>query len=70
MMVFSNRIIIKNLQCDSNSSGQVDIADVQSVAGAFGLAVPPAPSRYDLRPDGMIDLWDVLAAGECWMARP
>ncbi len=70
MMVFSNRIIIKNLQCDSNSSGQVDIADVQSVAGAFGLAVPPAPSRYDLRPDGMIDLWDVLAAGECWMAQP
>lgn len=69
MMAFSNRITIQALQCDTDSSGQVNIADVQSVAGAFGLAVPPAPTRYDLRPDGRIDLWDVLAAGECWMAR-
>jgi len=69
MMAFSNRILIQNLQCDANNDGQVNIVDVQSIAGAFGQSVPPAPTRYDLRPDGIIDLWDVLAAGECWTAR-
>jgi hypothetical protein len=69
MMAFSNRIVIRPLQCDANSSGYVDIADVQVVAGAFGQIVPPAPARYDLRPDGRIDLWDIIAAGECWLVR-
>jgi hypothetical protein len=69
MMAFSNRITIQPLQCDTNSSGQVNIADVQVVAGAFGQTVPPAPASYDLRPDGQIDLWDITAASECWLAR-
>lgn len=69
MLAFSNRILIENLQCDANNDSQVNIVDVQTIAGAFGQSVPPAPTRYDLRPDGIIDLWDVLAAGECWMAR-
>ncbi|HSN74023.1 MAG TPA: hypothetical protein VL334_02890, partial [Anaerolineae bacterium] len=69
MMAFSNRITIQPLQCDTNSSGQVDIADIQVVAGAFGQTVPPAPASYDLRPDGQIDLWDITAASECWLAR-
>jgi len=69
MMAFSNRIVIQPLQCDTDSSGQVNIADVQVVAAAFGQTVPPAPARYDLRPDGQIDLWDITAASECWLAR-
>ncbi len=67
-MVFSNRITIKELACDINNSGHVDIADVQTVASAFGQTAPPAPARYDLRADGQIDLWDVIAAGQCWLA--
>jgi hypothetical protein len=69
MMAVSNRIVIQPLQCDTNSSGQVNIADVQVVAGAFGQTVPPAPATYDLRPDGQIDLWDITAVSECWLAR-
>jgi hypothetical protein len=69
MMVFSNRITIQHMQCDMDSSGLIDIVDVQVVAAAFGQNVPPAPTRYDLRADGRIDLWDVMAAGECWLAR-
>jgi hypothetical protein len=69
MMAFSNRIVIQPLQCDTNNNGQLDIADVQVVAGAFGQSVPPAPARYDLRPDSVIDLWDVTAAAECWLTR-
>jgi hypothetical protein len=69
MLAFSNRIVIKPLQCDTDSSGQVNIADIQVVAGAFGQAVPPAPASYDLRPDGRIDLWDITAASECWLLR-
>jgi len=65
-MALSNRIYIKNMQCDVNNSGQMTIADVQSVAGAFGQTVPPAPLAYDLQVDGRIDLWDIIAAGECW----
>jgi hypothetical protein len=67
MLAFSNRIVIKPLQCDTDSSGQVDIGDIQVVAGAFGQTVPPAPASYDLRPDGRIDLWDITAASECWL---
>ncbi|MFZ2360169.1 MAG: hypothetical protein WA040_12575 [Anaerolineae bacterium] len=69
MLAFSNRIVIQPLQCDTDSSGQVNIADVQVVAAAFGQTVPPAPARYDLRPDGRIDLWDITAASECWLVR-
>lgn len=65
-LAFSNRIIINTLQCDVNSSGAVDIADVQTVAHAFGNTVPPTSAALDLRVDGRIDLWDVLAAAECW----
>ena len=69
MMAFSNRILIQPLTCDTNANSQIEIADVQVVAGAFGQTVPPAPARYDLRPDGRIDLWDVTAAAECWLTR-
>lgn len=68
-MVFSNHITVQTLACDVNSSGQTDIVDVQLVAKDFGRSVPPAPTRYDLRRDGRIDLWDVMAVGECWLAR-
>ncbi|MER2599003.1 MAG: hypothetical protein ABTQ73_05745 [Caldilineales bacterium] len=67
-IAFSNRILVKALQCDVDSNTTVDIADVQRVAGAFGQSVPPALAAYDLRPDGSINLWDVITAAECWQA--
>ena len=67
-IVFSNRITINTLSCDVNQSGAVDIADVQTIAAAFGQTVPPAPAAYDLRADGRIDLGDVVIAGQCWAA--
>lgn len=65
-LALSNHIYILDLQCDVNGNGQTDIADVQSVAGAFGQTVPPAPASYDLQESGRIDLWDILAVAECW----
>jgi hypothetical protein len=55
--------------CDVNGDAAVDIADVQAVAGAFNQTVPPAPAAYDLHPDGLIDLQDVVLAAQCWLAR-
>lgn len=68
-IAFSNRIYLRNLQCDVTQDGAIDIADVQSVAGAFNRTVPPAPARYDLHPDGLIDVRDVLLAEQCWRDR-
>ena len=65
-LAFSNHITIPSLQCDVNGNGQTNIADLQSVAGAFGRTVPPAPVAYDLQKNGQIDLWDILTAAECW----
>lgn len=52
MMAFSNRILIQPLTCDTNANSQIEIADVQVVACTQAKTVPPAPARYDLRPDG------------------
>ena len=65
-IALSNRIYIPSLQCDVNGNGQTNIADLQSVAGAFGRTVPPAPVAYDLQKNGQIDLWDIMTAAECW----
>jgi hypothetical protein len=65
-LALSNRIYIASLQCDVTDNGQTDMADLQSVASAFGQAVPPASVAYDLQKNGQIDLWDVLVAAECW----
>lgn len=67
-IAFSNRIYLKSLQCDVNQDMQVDIGDVQSVAGAFNLSVPPAPQAYDLHRDNIIDIRDILLVSQCWLA--
>lgn len=67
-LALSNHIFIPSLQCDVNGNGQTNIADLQTVAGAFGQAVPPAPTAYDLAKNGQIDLWDILVAAECWQS--
>lgn len=69
-IVLSNQIYIRNLQCDVNNSGRADVADVQLVAAQFNNRVPPVPVRYDLHPDGIIDVRDIIAAGTCWHAGP
>jgi hypothetical protein len=66
-IAFSNRIYLKSLQCDVNQDARVDIGDVQSVAGAFNLSVPPAPQAYDLHRDNIIDVRDILLASQCWL---
>ncbi len=68
-VAFSNRIYLKNVQCDVNQSTGVDIVDVQLVAGAFNQTVPPAPAAYDLLRDNLIDVRDVTLAAQCWAAR-
>ena len=68
-IAFSNRIYLKNVQCDVNQSAGVDIVDVQLVAGAFNQTVPPAPAVYDLQRDNRIDVRDVTLAAQCWAAR-
>jgi hypothetical protein len=68
-VAFSNRIYLKNVQCDVNQSTGVDIVDVQLVAGAFNQTVPPAPAAYDLLRDNLIDVRDVTLAAQCWVAR-
>ena len=65
-LAFSNHITIPSLQCDVNGNGQTNIADLQSVASAFGRSVPPAPVAYDLQKNGQIDLRDIMTAAECW----
>jgi hypothetical protein len=67
-MAFTNRLTLEPLSCDVNGDSAVTIADVQSVAGAFGSTAPPAPASLDLWPDGVIDLKDIMRAGDCWTA--
>ena len=68
-IAFSNRIYLRSLQCDVTQDGEIDVTDVQVVAGAFNQTVPPAPARYDLRPDGVIDVHDIVLAAHCWQVR-
>jgi hypothetical protein len=68
-IAFSNRITLHSLQCDVTQDGEMDVTDVQRVAGAFNQTVPPAPARYDLHPDGLIDVQDVTLAAQCWQER-
>ena len=68
-VAWSNRITLRSLPCDVTQDGEIDIADVQSVAGAFNQSVPPAPARFDLHPDGRIDVQDVVLAEQCWEER-
>lgn len=53
------------LACDVNHDFVIDMVDVQSVAGAWGQN--PAPPAYDLVPDGVIDVLDIIAAAHCWL---
>ncbi len=53
------------LACDVNHDFAINMADVQSVAGAWGQI--PAPPAYDLVQDGVIDVLDIIAATECWL---
>ncbi len=68
-IAFSNRIYLRSLQCDVTQDGVVNIVDMQSVAGAFNQTVPPAPERFDLHPDGVINVRDVVLAEQCWRQR-
>ena len=68
-IAFSNRIYLKDLSCDVNKDFLVSVADVQTVAGAFNLSAPPASPAYDLRPDGIIDVRDIVLATQCWLAQ-
>jgi len=45
---------------DFDLSNTVDILDVLTLKPAFGGAVPPTSSRYDLNEDAAIDILDVL----------
>jgi hypothetical protein len=67
-IILSNRIYVRDLQCDVNSSGHVDIVDAQLVAASFNDTVPPVPVRYDLHHDGIIDIRDIVAMGACWQS--
>ncbi len=67
-IILSNRIYVRDLQCDVNSSGHVDIVDAQLVAASFNHTVPPVPVRYDLHHDGIIDIRDIVAMGACWQS--
>lgn len=68
-IAFSNPIYIEQVVCDVNGDGNVTIADLQEVAGAYGQPVPPASGAYDLRPDERIDVRDVELAAQCWLTR-
>ena len=47
--------------------GDVDVADVQRVAGCWQRAISPAcPARLDLDASGAIDLLDVVFVAETW----
>jgi len=47
---------------DVNNDGFSDITDISTVAASFGLAVPPAPARYNIAPDPpdvFVDIADI-----------
>jgi hypothetical protein len=48
---------------DINSDGFVDVTDIVALSADFGLAVPPAPARYDIAPepagDNFVDITDI-----------
>lgn len=50
---------------DVNCNGDVDISDIQTVAGRWET---PAGTEYyyDLNDDGLIDLSDIQTAAELW----
>lgn len=68
LAVLSNRIYVRDVNCDVNGSGSVTIADIQSVSAVIDASVPPAPAAADLHTDGIIDIRDIIAAGACWQA--
>jgi titin len=45
---------------DFNQSGSVSVTDVLAIKPHFGLAVPPAPVRFDIKPSNSISVTDVL----------
>ncbi|MFZ2487987.1 MAG: hypothetical protein WAZ19_07670, partial [Anaerolineae bacterium] len=47
---------------DVNTNGQIDIVDIQLVAGAFGTANP----AYDFNHSGSVDILDIQAVVEHW----
>lgn len=66
----SAHVVIPAPRCDVDGDNDVDIVDAQSVAGAWlaTAAMPGWSPAHDLYRDDVIDVQDLVLAGQCWLA--